>query len=175
VIAALSQIGVAIAVTLPVLIAVLGTVAGILIVGVGGGLIAPMRQRWETILNRAEQEAPRAAAEARNNHRPGPRRRRSKVDANVPTAAMQSAPTEEMSPVDTGASRPPGSSANGRWPTPHLLTTTSRSTSQMITQDQLQRDRLHRRRPRRQQAPRCQHRAPQPAAGPDRNEDEFRT
>lgn len=67
VIAALSQIGVAVAVTLPVLITVLATVAGILVVGVGGGLITPMRQRWETILNRAEQEAPRAAAEARAN------------------------------------------------------------------------------------------------------------
>lgn len=65
VIAALSQIGVAVAVTLPVLITVLATVGGILVVGVGGGLIAPMRQRWEHILNRAEQEAPRAAAEAR--------------------------------------------------------------------------------------------------------------
>jgi hypothetical protein len=67
IIAALSQIGVAVAVTLPVLITVLATVAGILIVGVGGGLITPMRQRWETILNKAEQEAPRAAAEARAN------------------------------------------------------------------------------------------------------------
>jgi hypothetical protein len=67
VIAALSQIGIAIAVTLPVLITVLATVAGILIVGVGGGLITPMRQRWETILSKAEQEAPRAAAEARAN------------------------------------------------------------------------------------------------------------
>ena len=67
VIAALSQIGVAVAVTLPVLITVLATVAGILVVGVGGGLITPMRQRWETVLSRAEQEAPRAAAEARAN------------------------------------------------------------------------------------------------------------
>ena len=67
VIAALSQIGIAIAVTLPVLIAVLATVAGILIVGVGGGLIGPMRQRWERILSRAEQEAPRAKAEAEAN------------------------------------------------------------------------------------------------------------
>lgn len=67
VIAALSQVGIAIAVTLPVLITVLATVAGILIVGVGGGLIGPMRQRWERILTNAEQEAPRAAAEARSN------------------------------------------------------------------------------------------------------------
>ncbi|TQM38978.1 mechanosensitive ion channel family protein [Pseudonocardia cypriaca] len=64
VIAALSQIGVAVAVTLPVLITVLATVGGILIVGVGGGLIRPMQQRWERWLDRAEQEAPMARAHA---------------------------------------------------------------------------------------------------------------
>src|SRR4051794_7365848 len=42
VIAALNQVGVAATVTLPVLIAVLAAVAGILIVGVGGGLVRPM-------------------------------------------------------------------------------------------------------------------------------------
>ena len=67
VIAALSQIGIAIAVTLPVLITVLATVGGILIVGVGGGLIGPMRQRWEQILVKAEREAPRAKAEVQTN------------------------------------------------------------------------------------------------------------
>jgi hypothetical protein len=64
VIAALSQMGIAVAVTLPVLITVLATVGGILIVGVGGGLIRPMQQRWETWLNRAEQEVPQARAHA---------------------------------------------------------------------------------------------------------------
>ena len=62
VIAALSQMGIAVAVTLPVLITVLATVGGILIVGVGGGLIRPMQQRWEGWLSRAEQEAPQARA-----------------------------------------------------------------------------------------------------------------
>ena len=110
VIAALSQIGVAIAVTLPVLIAVLGTVAGILIVGVGGGLIGPMRQRWETILNRAEQEAPRAAAEARSNSGQAASDLRSKVDPDAPTAVVQSPPTAQMpsSSVDGGGSYAPG-------------------------------------------------------------------
>lgn len=56
VIAALSQVGVAVEVTLPVLITVLATVGGILVVGVGGGLISPMRSRWERVLERAEQE-----------------------------------------------------------------------------------------------------------------------
>jgi hypothetical protein len=64
VIAALSQMGIAIAVTLPVLVTVLATVGGILVVGVGGGLIRPMQQRWENWLSRAEAEAPRARAQA---------------------------------------------------------------------------------------------------------------
>ena len=65
VIAALNQIGVATAVTTPVLIAVLATVGGILVVGVGGGLIRPMQSRWESWLTRAEQESQQIAAHAR--------------------------------------------------------------------------------------------------------------
>ncbi|MER5767817.1 mechanosensitive ion channel family protein [Streptomyces sp. NPDC001985] len=57
VIAALGQAGIATAVTGPLLTAVLGTVAGVLIVGVGGGLIGPMRSRWERWLARAEEES----------------------------------------------------------------------------------------------------------------------
>ena len=57
VIAALNQIGIATTVTTPVLITVLATVGGILVVGVGGGLIAPMAKRWEGWLARAEQES----------------------------------------------------------------------------------------------------------------------
>ena len=48
VIAALNQIGVATAVTTPVLIAVLATVGGILVVGFGGGLIGPATRKWES-------------------------------------------------------------------------------------------------------------------------------
>ncbi|GAB2956155.1 hypothetical protein GCM10027280_50960 [Micromonospora polyrhachis] len=57
VIAALNQVGIATTVTTPVLIAVLATVAGILIVGVGGGLVRPMQQRWEGWLQRAANES----------------------------------------------------------------------------------------------------------------------
>jgi hypothetical protein len=57
VIAALNQVGIALTVTLPVLVAVLGTVGGILVVGVGGGLIKPMQGRWEHYLNKAEEES----------------------------------------------------------------------------------------------------------------------
>ncbi|HEX6499434.1 MAG TPA: hypothetical protein VF054_10430 [Micromonosporaceae bacterium] len=58
VIAALNQIGVATTVTMPVLIAVLATVGGVLVVGVGGGLVRPMQARWERWLGQVEAELP---------------------------------------------------------------------------------------------------------------------
>ena len=67
IVAALNQVGVATTVTTPVLIAILATVGGVIVVGVGGGLVKPMQQRWEGYLSRAEDEAPRikqSAAEA---------------------------------------------------------------------------------------------------------------
>ena len=57
IIAALNQIGVATTVTTPILITVLATIGGILVVGVGGGMVRPMQQRWERWLGRAEQES----------------------------------------------------------------------------------------------------------------------
>jgi hypothetical protein len=65
VIAALNQIGVATTVTMPVLIAVLATIAGILIVGVGGGLVRPMQSRWESWLARAASESQTIAEHAK--------------------------------------------------------------------------------------------------------------
>jgi hypothetical protein len=59
IIAALNQVGVATSVTTPVLIATLATIAGILVVGVGGGLVRPMQSRWESWLDQAEREIPR--------------------------------------------------------------------------------------------------------------------
>jgi hypothetical protein len=56
IIAALNQVGVATTVTTPILIAVLATVGGILVVGVGGGLIDPMRDRWRQWLVAADAE-----------------------------------------------------------------------------------------------------------------------
>ncbi len=66
IIAALNQVGVATTVTTPVLIAVLATIAGILIVGVGGGLIRPMQARWDGWLTTAEQETGRIREQVRN-------------------------------------------------------------------------------------------------------------
>ncbi|MFD3517460.1 hypothetical protein [Streptomyces sp. NPDC058657] len=59
VIAALGQVGIATTVTQPVLIAALAAVAGILIVGVGGAMIQPMRGRIERMMDSAESEAGR--------------------------------------------------------------------------------------------------------------------
>jgi hypothetical protein len=57
IIAALNQIGVATTVTTPVLVAVLATISGVIIVGVGGGLVKPMQARWDGWLHHAEREA----------------------------------------------------------------------------------------------------------------------
>lgn len=66
IIAALNQVDIATAVTTPVLIAVLATLAGVIIVGADGGLIKPMQHRWETYLSSAEAEAPKITQEAKN-------------------------------------------------------------------------------------------------------------
>ncbi|GAA1808389.1 hypothetical protein HC028_21775 [Planosporangium flavigriseum] len=65
VIAALNQIGVATTVTTPILVAVLATIAGILIVGVGGGLVRPMQNRLERWLDRIAAESATATEHAR--------------------------------------------------------------------------------------------------------------
>jgi len=71
IIAALNQVGIALTVTLPVLVAVLATIGGILVVGVGGGLIKPMQARWENYLTTAEREG-RSIRERRSSPDAGP-------------------------------------------------------------------------------------------------------
>jgi hypothetical protein len=57
IIAALGQAGIATTITGPILVAVLAAIVGVVVVGVGGGLIMPMRQRWERVLDGAERDA----------------------------------------------------------------------------------------------------------------------
>ncbi|NUW38977.1 mechanosensitive ion channel family protein [Nonomuraea rhodomycinica] len=64
IIAALNQIGVATTVTTPVLITVLATIGAILAIGVGGGMVRPMQERWDRWLARMESQAPQARAQA---------------------------------------------------------------------------------------------------------------
>ena len=56
-IAALNQIGIGNAVTMPLFITALAIIAGVAVVGLGGGLIQPMRERWERVLGRVEEES----------------------------------------------------------------------------------------------------------------------
>lgn len=81
VIAALNQVGVATTVTTPVLVAILATLSGVVIVGVGGGLVRPMQQRWEGWLVKAEDEAPRIREHAASA--PSPTEQARSAVANV--------------------------------------------------------------------------------------------
>lgn len=87
--AALNQIEVATTVTTPILIAVLAIIAGVIIVGAGGGLIRPMQQRWEAMLTKAEIEAPKIKQEAQAAPSIADQARRAQqkvADASAPAA-----------------------------------------------------------------------------------------
>ena len=106
-IAALNQIGVATSVTTPILIAVLATVGGILVVGMGGGLIRPMQQRWERWLDRASTESAVIAEHARSY---GERREQAAPDGYAHPAPVTdwNQPTSypaDGGPVGSGAAR----------------------------------------------------------------------
>ncbi|MPY79563.1 MAG: hypothetical protein GEV04_14005 [Actinophytocola sp.] len=90
VIAALNQMGIATTVTMPVLIAVLATVGGVLVVGLGGGMVRPMQQRWERWLGLAESELPAARSEMQAYQRG----REDALRASQPAEEPHTEPTE---------------------------------------------------------------------------------
>jgi hypothetical protein len=110
VIAALDQIGIAAQVTQTILIAVVATIGAILAIGVGGGMVRPMQDRWERMLSVAERETnARAFAYERGRQ-----------DAmNAPGyVSGRDVETEEGAPA-THASGPAGSGpASTGWPDP---------------------------------------------------------
>jgi hypothetical protein len=55
-IAAVNQVGIAFSVTEPILLTILFTGGAVVAIGVGGGLIKPMQERWERMLSAAERE-----------------------------------------------------------------------------------------------------------------------
>jgi hypothetical protein len=99
IIAALNQTGIATTVTTPVLIAVLATIAGVIIVGVGGGLVRPMQSRWDGWLHRAEREA-QAIAEQARAYEAGQRDAAAREAAAAQEAAAQQAAAAPAVPVD---------------------------------------------------------------------------
>jgi hypothetical protein len=120
VIAALNQIGVATTVTTPVLIAVLATVAGVIIVGVGGGLVKPMQSRWEAWLDRAATES-QTIKEHAQAYAAGQRDMQqamaptSQVYATSGAPGYSDAPTATVPPV-APAEQPDVTSGRGNWP-----------------------------------------------------------
>jgi hypothetical protein len=94
---ALDQVGIATAVTGALLYATLAAVAGVVVVGVGGGLIRPMQHRWEDLLIKAGTEKDKIAAQ-------------SKTSASAPTAtyATDAYPVDaypDAYPADPGVRR----------------------------------------------------------------------
>ncbi len=112
IIAALNQVGIALTVTLPVLVAILGTIGGILVVGVGGGLIKPMQQRWEDYLSRAEDEG-------RNMREHLNRRKQSTSAPTQQIPAYNPAPTgSHAAPPPTAPGQPYPNPGTGGYPSP---------------------------------------------------------
>nr|WP_233257680.1 hypothetical protein [Micromonospora sp. S4605] len=110
IIAALNQIGVATAVTTPVLIAVLATVGGILVVGVGGGLVRPMQSRWESWLTRAEQESQAIATHARA-YQAGRRDTAARLAESAPAAGAAGGDPEATQVVPAAPGHPGAAAA----------------------------------------------------------------
>ncbi|MEV4373476.1 hypothetical protein AB0J71_40900 [Nonomuraea sp. NPDC049637] len=100
IIAALNQIGVATTVTTPVLITVLATIGAIIAIGLGGGLVRPMQQRWERWIGRIEAEAPQARAHAEAYQR-------GREDARTMARPAEPARTTPGAPGTTGPTTGP--------------------------------------------------------------------
>ena len=120
VIAALNQIGVATTVTTPVLIAVLATIGGIAVVGIGGGMIRPMQSRWERWISRAEEEAPnaKAATAARQRGREDAARSEAPTPAEGTRSAAEDAVRAGRHRPGTATHRPETPGPTGQMPPP---------------------------------------------------------
>jgi hypothetical protein len=105
IIAALNQIGVATTVTTPVLITVLATAGAIAAIGIGGGLVRPMQQRWERWLGRIEAEAPQARAQAEAYQRGREDAATMSADQTTPIRTAPGAPSRPDMPPTSGPPR----------------------------------------------------------------------
>jgi hypothetical protein len=86
--AALDEVGIATNVTSAVLYTALAIIAGVTIVGVGGGLIKPMQGRWDSMLNKAEQESSNVKEQVKGQQQGGS----SAYPADSSTAAYSTQP-----------------------------------------------------------------------------------
>lgn len=112
IVAALSQIQVATSVIEPVFIAVLAIIVGVAVVGLGGGLIGPMRERWERMLNRAESEAGTVQESIRSRssqHDVQPGRAAQYPAGQYPAGQQQAGQQPQMHGMPQHAATPPPS------------------------------------------------------------------
>ena len=112
-IAALNQIGIATTVTTPILIAGLAMMVGVVVVGVGGGMIAPMRSRWERMLGAAENEGGRLSASRGDRQQssqfgqPAYQSQYTQTDQSQQTAMPQDATAPSGQPPHASQAQPP--------------------------------------------------------------------
>jgi Conserved TM helix len=92
--AALNQVEVAPEIVNGLFYGVLALVVGIAIVAIGGGGIAPMRERWERALSRAEREAPKA-------------RQQTRMASSQPEGRPEPTSTGELPPTEPGPTTRP--------------------------------------------------------------------
>jgi hypothetical protein len=97
--AALNQIEVAPEIVNGIFYAVLALLVGVGIVAIGGGGIAPMRERWQRWLMRMDQEAPRLREEVRTNAPLAREEIRARAD-NVRREVDEAAPTTSAERTD---------------------------------------------------------------------------
>ncbi|MBW6438495.1 hypothetical protein KZ829_32700 [Actinoplanes hulinensis] len=106
VIAGLDQVGIATSVTRPLLVTILATVAGVIIVGVGGGLIRPMQQRWEGWLDRAAAESAAIREQARAYAEERARQAAGQPSTATEPPAPPAAPPVSASPASPSPAAP---------------------------------------------------------------------
>jgi hypothetical protein len=117
-IAALNQVGIAAAITQPILFTVLFTAGAVVAIGVGGGLIRPMQERWERMLSAAERETNTQLAayqQGRTDAMRAPQHARQPQAAQQPTytSGPASATGDPQGSQDSGPGYPQGSQDSG--------------------------------------------------------------
>jgi uncharacterized membrane protein YgcG len=103
VIAAVNQVGIAASITQPVLYTVLLTGGAVIAIGVGGGLIRPMQERWERMLSAAERETSNQLAAYQQG----------RTDAMRAPQHARPAEATQQPTYTSGQSRPQGGSGSG--------------------------------------------------------------
>jgi hypothetical protein len=111
-IAALNQVGIAAAITQPILYTVLLTAGAVVAIGVGGGLIKPMQERWERMLTAAEHETNTQLAayqQGRTDAMRAPQHARPTVEQPTYSGGQGSGPGYSQGAQGSGSGYPGGS------------------------------------------------------------------